>query len=76
MESVVRKIRNFIVKIKIQEFELEEIRRGVGDTLVCVTSSNPLPRHLAKYRAYAKKKNMNFLLSYNAVDRKIVFNLI
>ena len=74
MESVVRKIRNFIVKIKIQEFE--EIRRGVGDTLVCVTSSNPLPRHLAKYRAYAKKENMNFLLSYNAVDRQIVFNLI
>ena len=35
MESVVRKIRNFIVKIKIQEFE--EIRRGVGDTLVTLS---------------------------------------
>ena len=46
MESVVRKIRNFIVKIKIQEFELEEIRRGVGDTLVQGTdfpSMNLLP---------------------------------
>ena len=32
MESMVRKIRNFIVKIKIQEFE--EVRRGVGGTLV------------------------------------------
>ena len=53
MESVVRKIRNFIVKIKIQEFE--EIRRGtrgVGDTLVlvCVTSTNPLPRHFVTWQ--------------------------
>ena len=48
MESVVRKIRNFIVKIKIQEFE--EIRRGVGDTLVCETSTNPLPRHFVTWQ--------------------------